>query len=517
MTGQTLNKFAVNPKVKSQGTKGFGGKNKAWQNKNSSRQLRKTFALFMGLMLSLALISPAVFAQDNPGHAPDCSYSPGTPCMHVHDEACGGLEDPTACTHTHDGACGYSEAVACNCAGLLGEDDAATSEEIPAGEEGATEGDGAGSGGEELAGVEGTDPADAGLAPAGGELFPLAADPVVTFMTWESPNKADDPATYTAVFDTQTVVSGASCPDPGAPTVPTGGITYVFSGWYLPGEETPFNFATPITADLTLFARFMPDWSAPVLAGDWYGMFAATYLTPAILVIELTADITYASSTNTVVIPAGKTIKITSGPGGPYTVSAANLTNVFVVESGATLHLSNIKITGGKTASGGGIDVRGGTLIVDSGAVITNNIVTGNGGGISTSGAAISTIVMYGGSISSNSAGSHGAGIYLYNANFTMYGGEISNNSTTLGNGGGVYAANQAIAMYGGSISGNSATQGGGVLFTGSSNFTLNGGSISGNTAETKGGGVCNYGSTMIRWGGEISNNPGPGGAGGGS
>ena len=65
-------------------------------------------------------------------------------------------------------------------------------------------------------------------------------------------------ATYTVTFNTdggsaieaQTVVDGEAAT---APTVPTK-EGYTFAGWYL--EDAPYNFETPVTADITLVAKW---------------------------------------------------------------------------------------------------------------------------------------------------------------------------------------------------------------------------------------------------------------------
>jgi hypothetical protein len=492
-------------KGKSTGGKALAGTGRAWQARNSSRQARKVFALFLALMLSLGLLSPAVFAQGGDGHAPDCSSSEGSACLHVHDEACGGLVDPAACTHTHDATCGYSEAVACDCAGPGGGDEApAGEEEVPAGEEGTTGDDDTGTGGDgtlpgdETGTGEGAAPSEGDLALMGGELFPLAADPVVTFMTWKAGDNADNPAGYTDVFSTQTVTSGATCTNPGTPGAPTGPITYVFSGWYLPGEASAFNFSTTITTDITLQARFTPNWNVPVQVATPTELNTALSTATAgqAVVIELTASITCPS---TFVIPAGKTIKLTSAAGGPYTISG-NWTYTVLQVNSATLTLENIVIANGFSTEGGGIFLNG-TLIIGTGAHITGNSALFTGGAIFNeySGCAV---VMYGGLISDNTAQwYYGGGVYLQNSAFTMYGGSITGNSA--GYGGGVFMETTTFNMYGGSIAGNSAVNAGGGVYQGGKPLNMYGGDISGNTAP-EAAGVCSSYSTFSLYGGSI-------------
>ena len=112
--------------------------------------------------------------------------------------------------------------------------------------------------------------------------------------------------------------------------------------------------------------------------------------------------------------------------------------------------------------------------------------------------------VMYGGSISGNTATSFGSGVQVGSKRvFTMYGGTISGNTaqrvgTSGGYGGGVYISWNAnngsgtFNMYGGSIADNEAEHfGGGVYVNRESTFTMSGdASITGNTAGFDGGGV---------------------------
>jgi len=148
----------------------------------------------------------------------------------------------------------------------------------------------------------------------------------------------------------------------------------------------------------------------------------------------------------------------------------------------------------------------GGTFIMENGAVLRNNVNSGNGGGVfvNTRG----TFTMNGGEITGNTSGNEAGGVLVNtNAAFTMTGGKINGN--TAKNSGGVYARRSAFTMNGGEISGNtSATAAGGVrVHIGT--FTMSGGQISGNTAAGDGGGVlvAGSGSAFTMNGGEISGN----------
>jgi len=128
-------------------------------------------------------------------------------------------------------------------------------------------------------------------------------------------------------------------------------------------------------------------------------------------------------------------------------------------------------------------------------------------------------------SITGNTTGGQGGGVYVNGGNFVMEGGIISGNTASVG--GGVFvASNGTFTMEGGTISGNTAGTagsgegGGGVAIGGmglaapqsQGNFIMKGGTISGNTANTSsygGGGVSLnwFGSTFTMEGGTISGN----------
>ena len=129
------------------------------------------------------------------------------------------------------------------------------------------------------------------------------------------------------------------------------------------------------------------------------------------------------------------------------------------------------------------------------------------GGGISVNAGA--TFDLYEGTISGNTVGTDGGGVYVYegmsypDGAFHMYGGSISGN-TANESGGGVYSGG-SFTMTGGNISGNKGEFHGGGVYSGGS-FTMTGGSISGNTA-TYGGGVYSSGSFTMTGGNITGNN----------
>ncbi|MCL2063215.1 MAG: hypothetical protein FWG98_02445 [Candidatus Cloacimonetes bacterium] len=171
--------------------------------------------------------------------------------------------------------------------------------------------------------------------------------------------------------------------------------------------------------------------------------------------------------------------------------------SLFTIGSGVTLVLNeNIVLDGRTNNIASLIKVnRRGTLVLNNGATIRNNIntaeVSGGGGGvcIETGG----TFIMNGGSIQGNSIGigrnGWGGGVYV-TGTFIMYEGIISNNTTSYF-GGGVYVQDDGIfTLNGGTISNNSSNFiGGGVgLFSGS--FHMVNGIITSNSALSQGAGV---------------------------
>lgn len=150
--------------------------------------------------------------------------------------------------------------------------------------------------------------------------------------------------------------------------------------------------------------------------------------------------------------------------------------NVFRVIAGGTLIIKdtsegqNGKITGGWANEdyAGGINVREGTLILESGNIVgnrSNSTFTKRGGGVAVF--YNGTFIMRGGKISGNKAG-YGAGVVvLDNCNFEMTGGEITDNICDFGEyqdqeGAGVFAYQGADVTIGGSanIYGNKNSNG---------------------------------------------------------
>jgi hypothetical protein len=252
--------------------------------------------------------------------------------------------------------------------------------------------------------------------------------------------------------------------------------------------------------------------------------------------------------------PANVTL---DGGGRVIDLTGSNQGSLITVGVGVTLTLKNITFKGLKKddpcADGNGADgnnnnrylirVNGGTLILEDGAVISDNyseLASGVAAGVLIYSG---NLIMNGGAISNNKAESGGGGVYVYpGAKFTMSGGDISgntcdiyaygvgvgvhtggefimsggaisnniysNSSSPWGNGGGVCVRGGKFTMSGGAIiSGNSISGnndpdtffGGGVGVLDGGEFIMKGGFISGNTAAQYGGGVGVSGGTFTK------------------
>lgn len=118
---------------------------------------------------------------------------------------------------------------------------------------------------------------------------------------------------------------------------------------------------------------------------------------------------------------------------------------------------------------GGGIDLRWGSLTLESGTIAGNR--------------ANSAI---------NTEYTGGGGISLYEGEAVINGGQVAGN-TSAARGGGIYAAG-SLTLNGGRIWGNQAYQGGGIFTSSQAGVVvMNGGEVADNTADRDGGGVMAY------------------------
>jgi pilin isopeptide linkage protein len=259
-----------------------------------------------------------------------------------------------------------------------------------------------------------------------------------------------------------------------------------------------------------------------------YNVFDQASLDTALGSSDSTIDIIVTGSftmTSAVTIPSSKTVTITSGAGGPYTITRGTSAtgNLITVSSGSSLTLEQVTLDGNKGAivTDGPLIFNSGTLTLNNGSVVQNNSSTaGKGGGVYSANS--TSLILNGGVISNNTVSNgQGGGVYNdYNATFTMLNGEISGNEAAMsggftGYGGGVHNEGY-FTMEDGKISSNKSSAdvqyagGGGVQNYGS--FTMNGGVIGGDSAAEGnvsyryGGGVFSQG-TFTMNNGRISYN----------
>ena len=167
-----------------------------------------------------------------------------------------------------------------------------------------------------------------------------------------------------------------------------------------------------------------------------------------------------------------------------------------------TVSISGVTIRNGFSGAGGGIMTAALLKITDS--IITNNTVTGDGGGISSQGGKVTLVNS---TLSNNTGGTGGVGGFdSENGAFL----DITNSTVsgnTAGRVGGIYSSssNQAtINITNSTISGNTATGanplvggvffGLGSMFIVSSTVTLNSGTTGGLYSSNNGGGGSDYG-----------------------
>jgi len=172
------------------------------------------------------------------------------------------------------------------------------------------------------------------------------------------------------------------------------------------------------------------------------------------------------------------------GVGTNRTIRLRSHGSMFTVNSNVTFILENNIILQGHNGNNGSmIVVNGGTFRMNTGSTITSNNTSAYGGAVRVDNG---TFEMTGGTISGNTASSHGGGVFTRRS-FTMAGGIIIGN--TAPNGGGVYSEG-TFTIRSGTITGNIARINGGGVHIGSGTFTKSGGSITGYSSDQSSGNV---------------------------
>ena len=184
---------------------------------------------------------------------------------------------------------------------------------------------------------------------------------------------------------------------------------------------------------------------------------------------------------------------------------------VIRINSGATVNLSSITMSNGKSNYGGGVFLTGSTTILNvSNSTLSNNITTGfHGGWVYNEG----SYVEVNSCTFSGNTGVCGGAIFnaTGGARLVINSCEFTSNS---GNGGAVYNEG-TVTINGSTINGNSSTgDGGGLLSWGT--MTISSSTISGNSCAGNGGGGVFSGGTLIITSSTISGNSVTGANGGG-
>ena len=173
----------------------------------------------------------------------------------------------------------------------------------------------------------------------------------------------------------------------------------------------------------------------------------------------------------------GGTFVMEGGAISGKTSGGSNVGGAVLVTRGGTFSMSGGTISGNKTI---GVYVESGTFTMSGGIISGNTALEGGGVYVERESG---TFTMNGGTISGNTARDVGGGVYVKSGTFTMNDGTISGNTARFG--GGVYGS---LTMTGGTISGNTARENGGGVFTGT--FTKTGGIITGYSSDQRNGNV---------------------------
>lgn len=184
-----------------------------------------------------------------------------------------------------------------------------------------------------------------------------------------------------------------------------------------------------------------------------------------------------------IVLSGGKTLLSCEGAEATIIDASGLDSRVVALLGGATINGFTIK--GGVADAGAGIHSSGGTIINN---IITDNISTGNGGGIAVR--AYSSTVIRHNTIANNSAATRGGG--LINAGYSTIEFEdnlVEGNQAIYG-GGVFFSPYGSFRFEGNRVKGNSATYGGGILTPGYSRARIINSIVTNNEATVIGGGI---------------------------
>src|ERR1043165_2764143 len=153
-----------------------------------------------------------------------------------------------------------------------------------------------------------------------------------------------------------------------------------------------------------------------------------------------------------------KNLTIVAGSTQQVTLSGGTTNRVFNINSGKSLNLIGLTLSGGAASGDGGAIVNNGALtIVDS--TLSANTATNDGGAISTT-ASSTTLMLINTTISGNSAAGSGGGMIVLGGTATSINSTITNNfadsdNNSLGDGGGIRAHAGTTVLKNTIVSGN--------------------------------------------------------------
>jgi hypothetical protein len=177
-------------------------------------------------------------------------------------------------------------------------------------------------------------------------------------------------------------------------------------------------------------------------------------------------------------------VNINGPTAGRVTLDANSRGSVFLVESSATLRISGLVLTNGRSTDGAGIDSQG-VLEIDN-CIITGNSSSFNGGAIAQF---RGSLTVTNSTLSNNSATDEGGAIWAVDCNVTLTNCTFDANESARG--AGVYLVQSDAALIGDcTFSGNVAREWAGGLWTTSSTVVIENTTFDDNSSAGRGGGM---------------------------
>lgn len=179
---------------------------------------------------------------------------------------------------------------------------------------------------------------------------------------------------------------------------------------------------------------------------------------------------------------------IATNGGGIYNFGSVTVENSEVSANSAQSNGGGIQVPGGQTSWDGPANV----VVINS--VISNNTASNTGGGINmVSGTYYrGVLTVHGSTLSGNSAGTDGGGVWIYNSTATIDHSTMSHNSAAE-QGGGIYSSNlSGLTVTSSSLTYNVATtQDGGGVYNTSGSVAVLSSTVAHNRAARNGGGIA--------------------------